>query len=411
MHDMITMAHRHIKKTLLWVILMALPVALQARECEDEVNGPSPDTQSNILVESSRQPLDKPRSGLLRDILLDELGPGLYRRLVEDSPPRSPTDISKAAKPLVNESPEVVLPIEEPELPEPLRELVLPQADDLVPDVISFVGEAPVESSLDVGDIPVPLRKYVYPFKRLEGAIFVMGSPVSEQGRKPDEFQHEVLLEPFLISRYEVTQQEYLETMGNNPSFFKGLKLPVEQVTWYDAVAYCNARSTNEGFTPVYTITGEQVVWNRDADGYRLPTEAEWEYACRSGALTAFNSGSTIALKLANYNALPQGRIEGKTVPVDSFEPNAWGLFNMHGNVAEWCWDWYGDYPVMAQENPSGPATGGFRVTRGGGWNMDIGRMRSANRNYYLPSFRSFAIGFRLVRSGAVAPRPAPAGS
>ena len=149
--------------------------------------------------------------------------------------------------------------------------------------------------------------------------------------------------------------------MGNNPSSFSGDALPVENVSWLDAVAYCNARSELEGLTPAYAIDGQTVTWDRSADGYRLPTEAEWEYACRAGTVTPFNTETSISAEEANYyghypyeieeNYFSQGNLDTQpgeyrqtTVEVTSFSPNGWGLYNMHGNVSEWVWDYYGAY-------------------------------------------------------------------
>jgi formylglycine-generating enzyme required for sulfatase activity len=202
--------------------------------------------------------------------------------------------------------------------------------------------------------------------------------------------------------------------MGNNPSEFKGENLPVENVSWFDVVRFCNARSTKEGLTPAYTISGagnevSAVVWNRAANGYRLPTEAEWEYACRAGTTTPFNIGNNITDKEANcynnygYNNNSSGRVtggyRGQTAPVNSYRANSWGLFDMHGNVADWCWDWYGEYNTAAQTNPTGPATGTLRVNRGGGWNDFPKHIRSAYRAATPPGNGSFNLGFRLTRN------------
>jgi formylglycine-generating enzyme required for sulfatase activity len=212
------------------------------------------------------------------------------------------------------------------------------------------------------------------------------------------------------MGKYEVTQKEYQEVMGTNPSNFKGDlpaqagNLPVEQVSWYDAVEYCNKRSQKEGLTPAYTINGTNVTWNRNANGYRLPTEAEWEYACRAGTVSPFSTGNNITTSQANYdgnypyNNNAKGEYRQKTTPVGSFQANPWGLHDMHGNVWEWCWDWKGDYPSGAQSDPVGASSGSNRVIRGGSWG-NLGRnLRSADRGSYTPSNRNYIIGFRLVR-------------
>jgi formylglycine-generating enzyme required for sulfatase activity len=228
-----------------------------------------------------------------------------------------------------------------------------------------------------------------------------MGSPANEPERSGSEVQHQVTVSGFSMGNYEVTQKEWREVMGNNPSYFQGDHLPVESVSWYEAVEYCNRRSQREGLTPAYTINGTNVSWNRNANGYRLPTEAEWEYACRAGTIGPFSTGNNISTGQANYdgnnpyNNNAKGSYRGKTVSVGSFAPNSWGLYDMHGNVWEWCWDRYGDYPGGAQTDPAGA----YRVRRGGSWSGSARYLRSASRYSYAPAVRSRYLGFRLVRS------------
>ena len=252
-------------------------------------------------------------------------------------------------------------------------------------------------------------------FVLISGGTFQMGSPGDEAWRSEDEMQHTVTVSDFYMSIYELTQAEYQEIMGENPSSFSGDDLPVENVSWLDAIRYCNARSEKEGLTPAYTIDGQTITWNRSADGYRLPTEAEWEYACRAGTTTPFNTENSISAEEANYyghypyeiedNYFSQGNLTTKpgeyrqtTVAVDSFSPNAWGLYNMHGNVGEWVWDYYGAYDTETPDNPTGAMTGTLRVYRGGGWNDFAKNMRSAYRATLAEDKGSFNIGIRLVR-------------
>lgn len=255
-------------------------------------------------------------------------------------------------------------------------------------------------------------------FVRIAGGTFEMGSPETEGWRSEDETQHTVTVSDFYMSTYEVTQAEYAEVMGGNPSSFSGDTLPVENVSWMDAAAYCNARSEIEGLTPAYAIDGQTVTWNRSADGYRLPTEAEWEYACRAGTTTPFNTETSISAEEANYyghypyeieeNYFSQDNLDTQpgeyrqtTVDVTSFSPNGWGLYNMHGNVSEWVWDYYGTYGTKEQTDPTGPETGTLRVYRGGGWNDFAKNMRSAYRAALSEDKVSFNIGIRLVRNAA----------
>lgn len=252
----------------------------------------------------------------------------------------------------------------------------------------------------------------------INGGTFEMGSPETEMQRETDETQHEVTVSDFYIGRYEVTQSEYEKVMGENPSNFSGENLPVENVSWYDTIEYCNRLSEQEGLTPVYTIDGESVSWDRSANGYRLPTEAEWEYAARAGTTTPFNTETSISDEEANYyghypygieeNYFSQENLETEpgqyrqtTVEVNSFAPNNWGLYNIHGNVAEWCFDYYGQYDLENTDNPSGPTTGTLRVNRGGGWNDYAKHLRSAYRASTTPSQKMSNIGFRVARNGA----------
>lgn len=255
-------------------------------------------------------------------------------------------------------------------------------------------------------------------FVLITGGSFEMGSPDTEAWRSADETQHTVTVSDFYISAYELTQQEYEAVMGANPSAFPGDDLPVDSISWLDAIAYCNARSEQEGLTPAYTINGENVTWDRSADGYRLPTEAEWEYACRAASTTPFNTETSISTDEANYwgdypymiedNYFQQQNLETQpgiyresSVAVTSFAPNAWGLYNMHGNVGEWVWDFYGDYDTAGQTDPTGPETGTRRVYRGGGWNDFAKNLRSAYRAAAPADSASASIGMRLARNAA----------
>jgi len=246
-------------------------------------------------------------------------------------------------------------------------------------------------------------------FVRVDGGTFTMGSPAAEPGHYEDETQHWVTVSSFYMGKYPVTQKEYEKVMGTNPSYFKGPNLPVERVSWFDAADYCNKRSQKEGLTPAYTISGQgdnrTVTWDRNANGYRLPTEAEWEYACRAGTTTPFSTGNNITVTQANYdgnspyNNNTKGLYREKTTEVGSFAANPWDLYDMHGNVCEWCWDWYGSYSSEAQTDPAGAAAGANRVMRGGSWGSSAGSARSAYRNGYSPAGRDGSIGFRVVRN------------
>ena len=184
---------------------------------------------------------------------------------------------------------------------------------------------------------------------------------------------------------HEVTQAQYEQVMGVNPSEYKGANNPVEMVSWEDAVEFCRRLSE---------LPAEKAAGNV----YRLPTEAEWEYACRAGTTTKFSFGDDES-DFGEYGWYREN--SGRTThPVGSKLPNAWGLYDMHGNVWEWCQDWYGDYPSGSVTDPSGATSSSFRVLRGGGWDYSADGCRSAFRGRDLPSCRDYGrLGFRVVRS------------
>ena len=254
-------------------------------------------------------------------------------------------------------------------------------------------------------------------FVLLEGGSFAMGSPDSERQRGADEISHEVTVSAFYADPFEVTQKDYEAVMGENPSFFSGDDLPVENVTWYDAVEYCNRLSEIRGLTPAYRVDAGTVSWNRAADGYRLLTEAEWEYAARGGTETIYSFGNQVHSDFANFEGsypylieenyvsrrdpeVVTSRNRGTTIGVDELPPNAFGLYHMHGNVAEWCFDYYGEYDLDDSVDPAGAASGSLRVNRGGSYN-DFGKhLRSAYRSATNPMDADQNLGFRICRSG-----------
>ncbi|MDR0315272.1 MAG: formylglycine-generating enzyme family protein, partial [Treponema sp.] len=193
-----------------------------------------------------------------------------------------------------------------------------------------------------------------------------------------------------------------------NPGFRQGDDHPVVGVSWFDAVRYCNWLSLKEGLIPAYIIRGVNVSWDKNTNGYRLPTEAEWEYACRAGTTTPFFTGSRISTSQANYdgdfpyNFGNRGLFRKTTTPAGSFPPNEWGIYDMHGNVWEWCWDFNSyprETPTTVIVNPSGPDTGVNRINRGGGWASPGKSLRSANRSFDLPETAGSSMGFRLARN------------
>ncbi len=221
-------------------------------------------------------------------------------------------------------------------------------------------------------------------FVWVAAGAFQMGSPVGEDGRFFDETLHEVVVSRgFWMSDHEVTQEEYEGVMGTNPSFFKGATLPVERVSWEDAVEYCRRLTDRERAAGRVGLQ----------QAFRLPTEAEWEYAARGGT-TGPRHGELGAIAWWSGNSGSQTR------PVRQKEANAWGLHDMLGNVWEWCLDWYGSYPAGVVQDPMGPASGPTRVLRGGCWGCGAPYARAAFRNGSAPTYRSSNLGFRVILAG-----------
>jgi len=260
---------------------------------------------------------------------------------------------------------------------------------------------------------------------RVAGGSFQMGNPNRDVGRDNERPVHTVTLTGFSISKYPVTQEQYAAVMGSNPSLFDGTegrepadgevqkRRPVENVTWYDAVDFCNALSVKEGLSPYYTIDKENkdpnnsnsydnIKWtvtpNAGANGYCLPTEAQWEYAAKGGDGSPGNymySGSNTAGSVAWYG----DALSGKTHEVGRRVPNGLGIYDMSGNVWEWCWDWIENYSNDERTDPQGAVSGSFRMMRGGSGVSPAASTRSAYRGLGLaPHERYNDVGFRLAR-------------
>jgi formylglycine-generating enzyme required for sulfatase activity/uncharacterized lipoprotein NlpE involved in copper resistance len=289
--------------------------------------------------------------------------------------------------------------------------------------------------------------------QRIEAGSFTMGSPPGEPNRRNDEEQWEVALSSFYIGKYEITQKQYETVMGekfltwykkNNTSwstqdYGQGDDFPAYYISWYDALVFCNKLSMLEGLNPAYSINGStnpadwgtvptanDAAWNdvivvADSTGYRLPTEAQWAYACRAGTTTAWYFGDAdgnenerskdYAWTALNSTITSTGYITGKetterkTSPVGQKKPNAWGLYDMHGNVAELCWDWQDTYPIVARLNPMGASSPGSyngRTSRGGSYSSSLANDRCAARGSPYPWSRGG--GLRVARPEGYTP-------
>ena len=238
----------------------------------------------------------------------------------------------------------------------------------------------------------------------VEGGTFRQGSPDDEKDRSFDEGpRREVRVSSFLLAKRELTFDEYDEycSAAGRPRPADGgwgrWSRPVINVSWLEAVEYCNWRSRKDGLTPAYTLDGSKVTCDWGADGYRLPTEAEWEYAARGGKKSrgfqyiAWDDPEVVAWY--NLNA------GGRTHPVGGKAPNELGLYDMGGNVWEWCWDWYAGYPVGDVSDPRGPPAAALKVVRGGAWFNVVSNLRPAKRYFIDPSYKHDYLGLRLARS------------
>jgi uncharacterized protein (TIGR02996 family) len=279
----------------------------------------------------------------------------------------------------------------------------------LLPTPVAERGDGPArcEELIAAGAKPVVVERVNsigMRFALIPAGCFLMGSPPDEAERQDEEMQHEVeITNPFWLAVTAVTQRQWKKVMGKNPSWFsrdgKGwIKVmsedtddfPVEQVTWEEARDFVKR-------------LGDRKEETKDRRAYRLPREAEWEFACRASlASRPFAFGDSLCSTQANFNGnYPHGVAKGphleRTCKVGSYVPNAWGLFDMHGNVGEWCADWYEGYPAERVTNPSGPPIGSYRVCRGGSWNSRGRYCRSAYRSRGSPLDRDRYVGFRVA--------------
>lgn len=287
-------------------------------------------------------------------------------------------------------------------------------------DVYSEDGEKVVtDFAVDEKGIAIPENEFFFNeadmikkikdgFVFVDGGTFIMGNDSGDVFESPS---HIVTVSSFFICDHEVTSGEYFTIKGTNPNYFVGYFLPVEQVSWYDAIEYCNMLSESKGLTPCYSLYGTTDTsgwgtkgqsWNKvtcdwNADGYRLPTEAEWEYAARGGINSKgyLYSGSNDIESVAWYD-------KGNSTPtqsVKSKQSNELGVYDMSGNVWEWCWDWFGSYSSDNVINPHGSSYENYRILRGGSWADSASKCRVVYRTAFEPDFSYAVLGFRVVRS------------
>ncbi|MCE5250760.1 SUMF1/EgtB/PvdO family nonheme iron enzyme, partial [bacterium] len=261
-----------------------------------------------------------------------------------------------------------------------------------VTTTVTMTGNMTVTANFELKDTISPWDNVGINYVQIPGGSFAMGSDTGDSDEKPI---HTVTLSTFEMSIFEITQGQYKSVIGSNPSHFAGDdNLPVEEVSWLDAIRFCNALSVKAGLDECYYI--DTATCDFTKNGFRLPTEAEWEYACRAGTSTAYNTGDTSSdlARAGWYSA----NSSSKAHPVGQKTPNAWGLYDMHGNVCEWCNDLYGSYRNMSETDPTGAQTGSTLVVRGGGWNTFYGYCRSTVRPDLKMDSKSNDLGFRVVR-------------
>lgn len=322
-------------------------------------------------------------------------------------------------------------------IPPTSRRQLFPEVLLILAPLIALTGPVgsprPPQESPRVG--PQPGRPFTNSvgmrFVWLDPGTFLMGSPdgkvppgvPAEEGRDTDEKPHRVTLtKGYHLGAHLVTQEQWQSVMGRDAdhSNFKGKdadarkRLPVDNVSWFDCVEFCVKLSVREGRKPRYrlarvrrdvskAIKAADVELLAGATGYRLPTEAQWEYACRSATTTPFWCGTTLGTDRANYDGTyiygkegRKGVFRARTTPVQHFEANRWGLFDMHGNLEQWCEDRYGPYPAGDVKDPQGPERGAVRVLRGGSWYDGPALCRAACRDTFAPDRRAYVAGCRV---------------
>ena len=316
--------------------------------------------------------------------------------LTPPKPPLTPEPTTTEPAPEPEHAPGIVGP-ESPPAPEPVPEQP-PEPVDVVADPYGESASVGPEIDEPIAAVPAPI---VQPHPTIDdGFVFVQGGEYargSETGDRDERPRHSVRVGAFFISPFVVTQAEWRRVRGVATPYHVGPNLPIENIGWLEAIEYCNVLSRLTGLTPAYEIRNDTVMWDREANGYRLPSEAEWEFAALGGVLSAGYrfSGSDDPGEVAWYRI----NSEGSAQPVARKKPNELGLFDMSGNVWEWVWDRYGPYDPSESDNPAGPNTGDNRVVKGGSWYTAERTLRPSARLGFPPGGRASYIGFRPVRN------------
>ncbi|HOH79763.1 MAG TPA: SUMF1/EgtB/PvdO family nonheme iron enzyme [Candidatus Cloacimonadota bacterium] len=270
-----------------------------------------------------------------------------------------------------------------------------PKAEELPPEATAVVDSTPAPAFVEEAATPAP-RLIGIPMVKVAGGEYLMGD-VFDIGNEDEKPIHQVRLSDFFLGQFEVTQGEWKQVMGSNPSTFQGDDRPVENVTWLQAVQFCNALSATEGLDSCYLISADRVSLDPGANGYRLPTEAEWEYAARGGNNHSdfYFAGSDDLDSVSWYGS------KAWTLSVGKLQSNELGIHDLSGNIWEWCWDWYASsYPQTGSTNPRGPNSGSLKVLRGGGWGATPNQCRNTSRHSSSPGHKHGSIGFRVCRNG-----------
>ena len=291
-------------------------------------------------------------------------------------------------------------------------QLHVPQCDIQTLDFTVSTGKGEREVQVD---LDCEMRVGNLSFRLIPPGRFSMGSPPDEEGRQDDELLHPVsLTSGYWMAVTETTQSFFLDVSGQSPSLRKvgecslvgnaaepSGQQPVYCVSWYEALAFANLLSEKEGLSPCYQILTKTAVWKDDCTGFRLPTEAEWEYAAVAQDSYVYSGGNNIdELGWHKTNSL------GRSHAVAQKKPNGFGLYDLSGNVSEWVWDRYEEHKNASESDPKGPRKGGYRVIRGGNWSKEKRALRHADRVDFLPFYRLDDTGFRLVKTYDSAQKP-----